>query len=368
MSISPSQNNNESRTLRKENEKNFPFNFPKRLNSKLYYSQMQKIRITQKNLVYLIGFPKFLADNEKLLSSFEYLGQYGKILKININKNKIYNSNNPNGPSYSCHITYSSFSESSLAILNLDNFIFENHIIKASFGTTKFCSNFLYGNKCNNKDCLYLHYFPDVKDIINKDDINYNKTIYKNQHIKAIKLSGIFNNINMINYLKDIKNKRTIFPNASNVYSKDIVKEYYENYKNKINLNFNDNDNMKKKKIYSIIGLDNLYKREKKSRFDFATNAQLNNNNENNNQNNIDDIPLEISNFISENIKKSILFKRENDEISDYFFSINKSYEKEDKWKSLLNTLENYSIFENCRIRKIGEDENIIVVNKYNTY
>jgi CCR4-NOT transcription complex subunit 4 len=83
-----------------------------------------------------------------------------------VNKNKIYNLNNPNGPSYSCHITYSSFSESSLAILNLDNFIFENHIIKASFGTTKYYSNFLYGNNCNNKDCLYLHYFSDVKDII----------------------------------------------------------------------------------------------------------------------------------------------------------------------------------------------------------
>ena len=53
--------------------------------------------------------------------------------------------------------------------------------------------------------------------------------------------------------------------------------------------------------------------------------------------------------------------------ISDYFFSINKFYEKEDKWKSLLNTLENYSIFENFRIRKIGENENIIVVTKFNS-
>ena len=125
----------------------------------------------------------------------------------------------------------------------------------------------------------------------------------------------------MINYLNDIKNKRTIFPNANNVYCKDIVKEYYEKNKNKINLCFDYNDNIKRKKVYSIIGLDNLYKREKKSRFDFAINANLNNN-ENNNQNNIDDIPLEISNFISENIKRSILFKKEKDIISDYFFQL----------------------------------------------
>ena len=88
MSNSLNQNNNESQNQIKENEKKFPFHLSEALNSKEYYSQMQKLRITQKNLVYLIGFPKYLAYNEKLLSSFEYLGQYGKILKIHMNKNK----------------------------------------------------------------------------------------------------------------------------------------------------------------------------------------------------------------------------------------------------------------------------------------
>lgn len=96
------------------------------------------------------------------------MGQYGKIIKLVINKNKIYNSNGPNGPSFSCHATFSSVQESSLAILALDNASIDNHILKASYGTTKYCTNFLKNNICLNKDCLYLHSVADEKDIISK--------------------------------------------------------------------------------------------------------------------------------------------------------------------------------------------------------
>ena len=359
MSTYLNQFNSDSRIKRKENSiQLYPFILYKTPNLREYYTKMQKLRITQKNLVYLIGFTKDLAFNETLLSSFEYLGQYGHILKLKVNKNKIYNTNNPNGPSYSCHVTYSSPSESSLAILSLDNIIFENHIFKASYGTTKYCSNFLYGTVCMNKDCLYLHSLANDNDIINRDEMNSNKQIFANQHIIAIELSGIFTNKKIENYLKnEKKNKRTIFPNASNVYNKDIVKEYYERNKDKI-IKINKN-----KKIYSIMGLNNLYKRQEKSRFDFASNALLNN------ENDVSEVPIEISNFISENIKRSILFKKEKDEISDYYFSIKKSNEAEDRWRSLVNTLDMYNSFENSnnRIKKY-ENENIIVVSKFNSY
>jgi CCR4-NOT transcription complex subunit 4 len=359
MSTYLNQFNSDSRIKRNENSiQLYPYILYKTPNLREYYTKMQKLRITQKNLVYLIGFTKDLAFNETLLSSFEYLGQYGHILKLKVNKNKIYNTNNPNGPSYSCHVTYSSPSESSLAILSLDNIIFENHIFKASYGTTKYCSNFLYGTVCMNKDCLYLHSLANDNDIINRDEMNSNKQIFANQHIIAIELSGIFTNKKIENYLKnEIKNKRTIFPNASNVYNKDIVKEYYERNKDKI-IKINKN-----KKIYSIMGLNNLYKRQEKSRFDFASNTIINN------ENDVSDVPLEISNFISKNIKRSILFKKEKDEISEYYFSIKKSNEAEDRWRSLVNTLEMYNSFNNCNnsIKKY-ENENIIVVSKFNSY
>ena len=49
-----------------------------------------------------------------------------------------------NRPTFSAYITYSNETESSLAILTLENSIIDNHLIKASYGTTKYCSNFSY--------------------------------------------------------------------------------------------------------------------------------------------------------------------------------------------------------------------------------
>ena len=80
-------------------------------------------RIIQKKLVYIIGLSSELVKIENKLKSYEYFGQYGKIIKLVINKNKTYNTNGPNGPSYTCFITFSSEAESSLAILSMDNFI-----------------------------------------------------------------------------------------------------------------------------------------------------------------------------------------------------------------------------------------------------
>ena len=76
--------------------------------------------------------------------------------------------NGPNGPSYSAYITYSRPEESSLAILALDNAIVDSHLIRASFGTTKYCANFLKGAECFNRDCLYLHAIANEEDIIDR--------------------------------------------------------------------------------------------------------------------------------------------------------------------------------------------------------
>lgn len=102
------------------------------------------------------------------MKQFEYFGQYGKINKLIVNKNKTYNTNGPNGPSFSAYITYSSCEESSLAILSLDNTIVDNHLLRASYGTTKYCSNFLKGIECMNKECLYLHYFAEASNILER--------------------------------------------------------------------------------------------------------------------------------------------------------------------------------------------------------
>ena len=195
--------------------------------------------------------------------------------------------------------------------------------------------------------------------------MNSNNQIFKNQLIMAIELSEIFLNDNVKKKLDDIKNKKTIFPNASLVYEKEFIKNYYFENKDKIELNKVNKINKKGKKVFSIFGYNNYLQRKNKSRFDFATNSNENIENENNYE-----IPIQISNFISEKIKRSILFQKESNDISDYYFSMKKSYDAEDRWKSLINTLEIYDSF-NCnndRNKEINnKNSDILVITKFNT-
>ena len=216
--------------------KNIPF-------SNVYYemqnltSKYIKSRIIQKNLVYLIGLSPHLVQIEPQLTSYEYFGQYGKIVKLVINKNKIYNSNGPNGPSFTCFVTYETEEESSLAILALDNIIIDNHEIKANYGTTKYCLNFLKKWECNNKECIYLHKFADEKDIVSKEIMNTNKDIFPQQRLMAIELSKILTN-KKYNELFKSKNIETVFPNGFSVYKKDLVIKYIKEKNLGICLNF----------------------------------------------------------------------------------------------------------------------------------
>ena len=101
-----------------------------------------------------------------MLLKQEYFGQYGAIAKVVVNKNRAYNPEGPNGPSYSAYISYNSVQEASLAILSVDNVQVEEHVLRASFGTTKYCTFFLKNCDCPNKDCLYLHRMAEDEDII----------------------------------------------------------------------------------------------------------------------------------------------------------------------------------------------------------
>lgn len=53
----------------------------------------------------------------EILAREEYFGQYGKIQKIVVNKDKPFTPRGQVGPTYSAYITYSNEKEASLAIL-----------------------------------------------------------------------------------------------------------------------------------------------------------------------------------------------------------------------------------------------------------
>ena len=191
-------------------------------------------RIMAKNLVYIIGLSESIADRD-LLSKFEYLGQYGKILKIVINKKNGYHKNGKYGPSYCAYITYSKSSEASIAILSLDDTIVDNHLIRASFGTTKYCQYYLKHLQCNNKDCVYLHRKADENEIIRRNELNYNKMLFYNQQLLAMKLGDIFNPL-VKKSLMTFKEKKikTMFPSPDLIYDSKIVIENDPNRKERI--------------------------------------------------------------------------------------------------------------------------------------
>ena len=331
MSESKFQKNNNEIIIRK-NEK---------INLNILTTPLKQCRIIQKNLVYIIGLSQEIINKEKELRNFEYFGQYGKIIKLLINKTKTYNLNGINGPSYSCYITYSNETESSIAILALNNAIINNHLIKASYGTTKYCIHFLNKTTCLNKDCVFLHYFANDNDILYRDEMINNKNIFEYQYLMAIQLSNIFN-VNKKFELENIKNQKTIFPNAYSVYNKDIVLSYIK-------------QNMINDKLYKFENLNfdinKIYLSKNKSRFSFV-------NEKDNNINSIYkiEVPISLQHFISENLRYSIICKKEQNEIIDYYFS--HSYDSNNIWGYLISTLNMWKEYNNKSLRNKNEFQN----------
>ena len=359
-------------------------------------SSLIQSRIIQKNLVYLIGLSSSLIKIEEKLKAYEYFGQYGKIVKLVVNKKKIYNLNGPNGPSYTCFITYSSEDESSLAILSMDNCTIDNHQIKANYGTTKYCLNFLKNLECRNKDCIYLHKFADEKDIVSREQMNSDKDIFPQQRLLAIELSKILTNkkYNELYKLRDIK---TVFPNGFSVYKKELVLRYIKEKNLGISLNLEsiqikkteknkkknsetniqkikekvnneelikkDNDNkiindgkeLFKNYINFKNNLNSLFKSTQKSRFSFVK-PDLNSHEIN------QIVPSQINDFLTQQfMRHSNFFQEEQNILTDYYFSLKQnSLDSDDSWSSLVSTIKKWNdVYEN------NEDNNF---NKFNTY
>ena len=182
---------------------------------------LSKLRIIKKNLVHVHWFPKIIVKTDTLKSK-EYFGLYGKITKI-IMTYKINPSNSKK--IYSAYIKYSNDNEAACAILCVDSLLIEGKILRAFFGTTKYCNYFINNQVCPNFDkCIFLHQPINDKDII----IDNNMIFSYNEHITLAK--------KIINYsdpktkaliLKMQKPKNIIFPFFDFIYLSEKEKEKY---------------------------------------------------------------------------------------------------------------------------------------------
>ncbi len=267
-------------------------------------SEMSQSRIITKNLVYVIGISENLSKKDTLIK-YEYFGQYGKIKKIIINKKKAYNLNNPFGPSYSVYVTYSKPYEASIAILALDNIYIDNHLIRASFGTTKYCQFFLKGKECTNKGCLFLHKCANESEIIKREDLNVNKNIFYKQQLYAIKIADIYNP-EVKNKLLKLSKKNTKFPSPDLIYQNEIVIENEKTYKSSFNLNKknnikneikknnnNKNENLNKLDNINTNKIKKIYSEDRNENKEKNNDENKENNNINNTRNNLNKLEID---------------------------------------------------------------------------
>jgi CCR4-NOT transcription complex subunit 4 len=137
---------------------------------------LSNVRVIQRNLVYVVGLPPSIA-REELLKQHEYFAQYGRILKIVVNKP--HSTQHPRN-SHSAYVTYADAGAARTAIECVDGVIVDDRVVKASFGTTKYCSYFLRGISCSNPECMYLHELGDEQDTFTKEDMILRKAAFQN--------------------------------------------------------------------------------------------------------------------------------------------------------------------------------------------
>ena len=78
------------------------------------------------------------------------------------------------GPSASAYVTYYRSEDALRAIQAVNNIFIDGRTLKASLGTTKYCSHFMKNQSCPKNDCMYLHELGKLREIvIDRDEGNH---------------------------------------------------------------------------------------------------------------------------------------------------------------------------------------------------
>ncbi|TFK29817.1 hypothetical protein FA15DRAFT_663090 [Coprinopsis marcescibilis] len=148
---------------------------------------LANVRVVQRNVAYVVGIGPRFAKEELIptLRSNEYFGQYGKISKILIVKRT---PPGGSGPVIGLYITYHRREDAARAIAAVDGAPSPGggrDVMRASYGTTKYCMAFLRNVTCNDHNCMNLHEWGDEKDCFTKEDLTTLKHTIKTTETKA---------------------------------------------------------------------------------------------------------------------------------------------------------------------------------------
>lgn len=140
-----------------------------RIKSSESRKHLSSYRVLQKNLVYVVGLSARVADAE-ILKKAEYFGKYGRIQKVAVGSSS--SSNGPQSATCTAYVTYARYEDALRAIQSVNNALLDGRVVKASLGTTKYCSSFLRSVPCHKPECMYLHDVADNEVSFTKDDMH----------------------------------------------------------------------------------------------------------------------------------------------------------------------------------------------------
>ncbi|KAG9999740.1 hypothetical protein KCU78_g15739, partial [Aureobasidium melanogenum] len=140
------------------------------------------LRVVQKNLVYVTGLSPRVQEDRLLetLRGDQYFGQYGKIVKIVVSKAK----DNINPQSVGVYVTYARKQDAASCIAAVDGSQNGDRVLRAQFGTTKYCSAYLRNEQCSNRNCMFLHEPGEENDSFTRQDLS-SMNVISTQHPQA---------------------------------------------------------------------------------------------------------------------------------------------------------------------------------------
>ncbi|KAF2116208.1 hypothetical protein BDV96DRAFT_573558 [Lophiotrema nucula] len=138
------------------------------------------LRVVQKNLVYVTGLTPTIREDRLLetLRGPEYFGQYGKIIKIVVSKAK---ENAQHQQSVGVYVTFARKEDAAQCISAVDGSQNGDRTLRAQYGTTKYCSAYLRGEQCNNRNCMFLHEPGEENDSFTRQDLSLMNSISTQQ-------------------------------------------------------------------------------------------------------------------------------------------------------------------------------------------
>ena len=128
------------------------------------------LRVVQKNLVYVTGLQPTSHEDQLLqtLRGHDYFGQYGKIIKIVVSKAK--DTSHPN--SVGVYVTFERKDDAEKCITAVNGSKNQERTLRAQFGTTKYCSAYLRGETCTNRNCMFLHEPGEANESYSRADLS----------------------------------------------------------------------------------------------------------------------------------------------------------------------------------------------------